>query len=36
MGHRLRSDEAHARALDMLQKWFAEIPTADEVLSALG
>lgn len=29
------SDEAHARALDVLQKWFAETPTADEVLSAL-
>jgi biuret amidohydrolase len=30
------SDEAHARALDVLQKWFAETPTADDVLSALG
>lgn len=30
------SDEAHARALDVLQKWFAETPTADEVLSALA
>ena len=30
------SDEAHARALDVLQKWFAETPTADEVLGALG
>jgi biuret amidohydrolase len=30
------SDEAHARALDVLRKWFAETPTADEVLSALG
>jgi biuret amidohydrolase len=30
------SDEAHARALDVLQKWFGETPTADEVLSALG
>jgi nicotinamidase-related amidase len=29
------SDEAHARALDVLRKWFAETPTADEVLSAL-
>ena len=29
------SDEAHARALDVLQKWFSETPTADEVLSAL-
>jgi nicotinamidase-related amidase len=30
------SDEAHARALDVLQKWFGETPTADEVLGALG
>jgi nicotinamidase-related amidase len=30
------SDEAHARALDVLQKWFGETPTADEVLTALG
>jgi nicotinamidase-related amidase len=29
------SDEAHARALDVLQKWFSETPTADEVLSAV-
>jgi nicotinamidase-related amidase len=29
------SDESHARSLDVLQKWFAETPTADEVLSAL-
>jgi nicotinamidase-related amidase len=29
------SDEAHARALDVLQKWFSETPIADEVLSAL-
>ena len=29
------SDEAHARALDVLQKWFAETSTADEVLTAL-
>ncbi len=29
------SDEAHARSLDVLQKWFSETPTADEVLSAL-
>jgi biuret amidohydrolase len=29
------SDEAHARALHVLQKWFSETPTADEVLSAL-
>jgi biuret amidohydrolase len=30
------SDEAHARSLDVLQKWFGETPTADEILSALG
>jgi nicotinamidase-related amidase len=30
------SDEAHARALEVLKKWFGETPTADEVLSALG
>ena len=30
------SDESHASSLDVLQKWFAETPTADEVLSALG
>ena len=30
------SDESHARSLDVLQKWFAETPTADEVLNALG
>jgi biuret amidohydrolase len=30
------SDESHARSLDVLKKWFAETPTADEVLSALG
>jgi nicotinamidase-related amidase len=29
------SDEAHARALDVLQKWFSETPAAEEVLSAL-
>jgi nicotinamidase-related amidase len=29
------SDEAHARALGVLQKWFGETPTADEVLGAL-
>ena len=29
------SDESHARSLDVLQKWFAETRTADEVLSAL-
>jgi nicotinamidase-related amidase len=30
------SDEAHARSLDVLQKWLGETPTADDVLSALG
>jgi nicotinamidase-related amidase len=30
------SDDAHTRALAVLQKWFCETPTADEVLSALG
>jgi biuret amidohydrolase len=30
------SDQAHASALDRLQKWFGETPTAHEVLSALG
>ena len=30
------SDEAHTRALEVIQKWFGETPTADEVLSALG
>jgi biuret amidohydrolase len=29
------SDESHARSLDVLQKWFAETSTADEVLTAL-
>jgi nicotinamidase-related amidase len=29
------SDEAHARALDVIQKWSGETPTADEVLRAL-
>jgi nicotinamidase-related amidase len=29
------SDEAHARALDVLQKWFSETPTTNEVFSAL-
>ena len=32
------SDEAHGRALDVLQKWFSgfsETPNADEVLTAL-
>jgi nicotinamidase-related amidase len=30
------SDEAHARALDVLKKWFSETPTADEVRTALN
>jgi nicotinamidase-related amidase len=30
------SDESHARSLDVLKKWFAETPTADAVLNALG
>jgi biuret amidohydrolase len=30
------SDEAHARSLDVLRKWFSETPTADEVLTALN
>ena len=30
------TDEAHARALDTIQKWFGETRTADEVLRALG
>lgn len=30
------NDESHARSLDVLQKWFAGTPTAEEVLSALG
>lgn len=30
------TDEAHAHALDAIQKWFGETRTADEVLSALG
>ncbi|MFF7881505.1 cysteine hydrolase family protein [Streptomyces sp. NPDC007896] len=30
------SDAAHARSLDVIQKWFGETPTADQVLSALG
>jgi nicotinamidase-related amidase len=29
------SDESHTRSLAVLQKWFAETPTADEVLTAL-
>ena len=30
------SDEAHARSLNAIQKWFGETPTADEVARALG
>jgi nicotinamidase-related amidase len=30
------SDESHARSLNVLKKWFAETPTADAVLNALG
>ena len=30
------SDEAHARSLEVIKKWFGETPTADEVLSAMG
>ena len=30
------SDQSHARSLDVLRKWFAETPAADEVLHALG
>jgi hypothetical protein len=30
------SDEAHARSLEVFQKWIGETPTADEVLSAPG
>jgi nicotinamidase-related amidase len=29
------NDESHTRSLDVLQKWFAETCTADEVLTAL-
>jgi biuret amidohydrolase len=29
------NDSSHTRSLDVLQKWFAEIRTADEVLTAL-
>ena len=29
------SDEAHARALGVIRKWFGETPTANEVLAAL-
>ena len=30
------SDEAHARSLEVIKRWFGETPTAGEVLSALG
>ena len=30
------SDEAHARSLNAIQKWFGKTPTADEVVRALG
>jgi gluconolactonase len=30
------SDDAHARALGVIRKWFGETPTADEVLTALS
>jgi biuret amidohydrolase len=30
------SDQAHARALDVLRQWFGETPAAGEVLAALG
>ena len=30
------SDESHTRSLDVLRKWFAQTPTADEVLDSLG
>jgi nicotinamidase-related amidase len=30
------TDEAHARSLDVIRKWFGETPTADEVLSVLA
>jgi hypothetical protein len=33
--HAADSDEARARALGVLRKWFGETPTADEVLSSL-
>jgi biuret amidohydrolase len=29
------SDEAHARSLEVIKRWFGETPTADEVLSAM-
>ena len=30
------SDEAHARSLEVIKRWFGETPTAGEVLSAMG
>ena len=30
------NDESHTRSLDVLRKWFAETPTADDVLNTLG
>ena len=30
------SDEAHVRSLEVIQRWFGETATADEVLGALG
>jgi nicotinamidase-related amidase len=30
------SDEAHARSLKVIKRWFGETPTAGEVLSAMG
>src|SRR5580698_7731048 len=30
------NDESHLRSLDVLQKWFAETPTAGDVLNTLG
>jgi nicotinamidase-related amidase len=30
------SDQAHARSLEVIKRWFGETPTADEVLSAMG
>jgi nicotinamidase-related amidase len=30
------NDESHSNSLDVLRKWFAETPTADDVLNTLG
>ena len=30
------TDESHSRSLDVLRKWFAETPTAAEILDSLG